>query len=185
MIAAGVFDLPVEPARLVLQPHPQLRRGDRPDRRRRDGDHRPADAEEHQGNARDAAAGAGDAQVAGPVPQRPHEAQRRDDEALPGAQGQSVVVVPAAAGPDAGVHHHVPGPLRLDLPPKRRQRRAGPGHLRGRRVSSASRSASSPATSPTTASCSSPSSARPRWCRSASTWPSRRSPPSATASAPG
>ena len=62
--------------------------------------------------------GAGDAQVAGPVPQRPHEAQRRDDEALPGAQGQPVVVVPAAAGPDAGVHHHVPDPLRVDLPPE-------------------------------------------------------------------
>ena len=49
----------------------------------------------------------------------------------------------------------------------------------------ARRSASSPATSPTTASCSSPWSASTKWCRSASTWRSRRSPRSATASAPG
>ncbi len=51
------------------------------------------------------------------APQRPPEAQRRDDEALPGAQGEPDVVVSADHRPDAGVHHHVPPPARPDLFP--------------------------------------------------------------------
>ena len=60
-----------------------------------------------------------DAQAAAAAPQRPPEAQRRDDEALPGAQGQPDGLVPAAPGADAGVHHHVPGPPRADLRARR------------------------------------------------------------------
>ena len=63
--------------------------------------------------------------AAEPVPQRPGQAQRRDDEALPGAQGQPDGLVPAVARPDAGVHHHVPGAARPDLPADRRGHRAG------------------------------------------------------------
>ena len=50
------------------------------------------------------------------APRRPPEAQRRDDEALPGAQGQPDGLVLPAAVADAGVHHHVPGPARPDQP---------------------------------------------------------------------
>ena len=82
------------------------------------------------------------------VPQRPGQAQRRDDEALPGAQGQPDVLVPAAAGADAGVHHHVPGPPRADLP----ARRGAPAPVaqavvRRGRPAAATSSGSSPATS--------------------------------------
>ena len=95
--------------RQVLRPQQQLHRCHLDDRLRGDADHRAAAAEGHQGHARDAAPAARAAQAAARAPRRPAEAERRDDEALPGAQGQSpgIVLPPAAAVP--GVHHHVPG----------------------------------------------------------------------------
>ena len=107
----------------------------------------PADAEEHQGHARDAAPRAGDAPAAEPVPQRPDQAQRRDDEALPGAQGQPDVVVPAAAGSDAGLHHHVPDPPRPDVQADREAPRRSPMACSLRVDNAAPSSGSSPATS--------------------------------------
>ncbi len=89
------------------------------DRRGRHGGHHAAHAEEHEGHARDAAARAADAQAAERASQRQGEAQRRDDEALPGAQGQSHGLVSAAGGADAGVPDHVPGAPRPDLPASR------------------------------------------------------------------
>ena len=59
--------------------------------------------------------------------ERPPEAQRRDDEALPGAQGQPDGLVSAAGGPDAGLHHHVPHPARLDVRARRAATNSSPG----------------------------------------------------------
>ena len=67
---AGVFECPAAVLAWLYAAHRQLRDRDRADRRDRDGVGHPADPEEHQGHARDAAAGAGDA---------PLQAEHRDD----------------------------------------------------------------------------------------------------------
>ena len=124
---------PRRAARLAVCPEQRLRAGDLHDRRHRDAARDAAQPEEHQGHARDAAPGPRDAQAPERAPQRPPEAQRRDDEALPGAQGQPDGLVPADRGADAGVHHHVPDPARHDLRAVGWQRGHRPSGARRRR----------------------------------------------------
>ena len=104
-----VFDLFATVLGLVLQLHPQLRHRHRPADAVRHGDPDAADAQGHEVDAADAAAAARDQAPAAAVQGRPPEAQRRDDEALPGAQDQPGGRVPAVAPAGAGVHRPLPG----------------------------------------------------------------------------
>src|SRR5215213_11907000 len=111
-----VADVPADRQRprLVLRPRPELRRRHRsPDA----GDHDPADAahaEEHQVDARAAAAPARGTAPPAAAQGRSPEAQRRDDGAVQGAQDQPAGRVPAIAPPSSRLHHLVPRPARHD-----------------------------------------------------------------------
>ena len=102
------------------------------------------------------------------APRRPPEAQRRDDEALPGAQGQPAGLLLPAAAAVPGVHHHVPGAARPD-----REITCGATTVA---EASGCRTRTAQVFTPTTSrqlSCTSRWSARPRCCRGASTSPQR------------
>ena len=87
----------------------------------------PAHLEAVQVGAADAGHPAADQGTAEEVQERPRQAPGRDDEALPGAPGQPVRLVPAAAPAAAGLHQ----PVRRDQGPGTARSAPVPGLGRG------------------------------------------------------
>ncbi len=108
---------PFDPVYNVLRGDPRVPLQHRPEPRdlhrpaHRAGDARPVPAHRQAGQVDDgdAAGAAGDQEAPGEVQERPRQAQRRDDEVLPGEQDQPARGLSAPPGADAGVLRAVPG----------------------------------------------------------------------------